>query len=910
MTLAKRTLAAGFWGGMLAGALDALATLLLSAGILSLPNRCHLFFIDAGVGALAGSALVVVFIGWSLGLEQLLGKSPWLSGTHAVAVLLASPLVIYDAFAAFGGVQASRIPGHRVWSVGLIVFGVLAVWLAVTLARWLLARAEPAPEQGGLGQGRKRLVLVTGLVLVVAAVGLSWANLRILPRLYHWFHISLSLVQLVLCLLAMRLLLGTARGVLGKRWSWAIGVLAPTLLLVVFLVERPILGQSQSLRFFIYEKTQLASIFARGLPVTKPGASRQTTAELARATPSANPALPPLPAGPRAVDSDVFLITIDALRADHLGAYGYRRPVTPNLDALAARGVRFEHAYTQAPHTSFSLASVMTGKYYPTLARLSASEGHETLPLILRRYGWKTAAFFPPSVFYIDAHKMKAFEASNFDFEYVKYEYLDAEARVGQIESFLESEKPKKLFLWLHLFEPHEPYDAHPGFDFGKTDVDRYDSEIAYADAVVGKVLALIAKKRPGAIVMVAADHGEEFGEHGGRYHGTTLFEEQVHVPFIVAGPGLIPHTVSGPSQLIDIPATILALLDIPIPARMRGTDLGPWLATPPAPSTRLPPVFAEVEDKRMAVLGSDKLICDVGKDYCSMFDLAADPREANDLADRRPERMLALQQRLDKWLAEQVRYEAKLVGAAGGSEPYARAIERGHLGDATVAGELAKLLVGDVPPAARREAATVLVDTLPPRPETKAALVEAAGKADDAEVRDWAAVAAVRVGASEWMPRLRAILAQPTEQARALLQVQAALALAAQGDGSGVELLAASLESCGTDVTLCKRILVALGKLKDRRSVKALLEHLDFVQTRRETVEALADIADPESVPALIGRLETDAYVPVRATAAQALGRLGGARALQALESAARREKEETVLAAVRASLSLHGRR
>jgi HEAT repeat protein len=894
----RRNLAAGFWGGMLAGVLDALATLLVSAGMLSPSNRAHLVLIDACVGALAGAALAIVFVGWSLGLERWLGKSPWLSGNHAVTVLLASPLFVYDAFALFQGVQASRIRSHGLLSGLLILLGLAAVWVSVTVLRWLLDRAEPPPGMAVTNPGRKGLVLVAGLLLLAAGVGTGWANLRVLPRLYRWFHVSLALLQLVLCVLAVRLLLATVRRLLGRSWTWCLRGMAAGLLLVAFFVERPIVARSQSLRFVIYEKTQLASMFARALP------SRRARPH-SPSVPQAGPAQPPLPPGPHSPNADVFLITIDAVRADHLGSYGYRRATTPSLDALAARGVRFEHAYTQAPHTSFSLASVMTGKYYATLARLAASDTQETLPRILRRYGWKTAAFFPPAVFYVDAHKMKAFESNNFDFEYVKYEYLDAEARVGQIEDFLATENPHKLFLWLHLFEPHEPYEKHPGFDFGSTDVDRYDSEIAYADRVVGKVVALVEKERPGAIVVVASDHGEEFGEHGGRYHGTTLFDEQVRVPLIVAAPGVTPHRVAGPCQLIDIPATILGLLDVPIPVRMLGTDLGPWLATPAAPDARLPPAFAEVEDKRMVVLGSEKLICNVSKDFCSMFDLASDPGESRDLADGRPDRVMALRQRLDVWLGEQVRYESRLLGAANGAGPYARIIERGRLADGGVTGELVAMLLGSAPVEARREAANILVSILPTRAGTRDGLLLAAKKADDVVVRDWAAVAALRAGAGEAEDRVRALAAQPETEAR--LALQAALALAATGDATGLDRLVASLDGCGGDVFVCRRVIAALGKLKSARATRALVEHLGFVLTRHETVGALAKIADPQSVPALIACLETDAYVPVRAAAAQALGRLGGVRARQALELASRREKDDMVLAAVREALAAH---
>jgi len=900
---ARRAIFAGFWGGLLAGVLDALFTLLTSSGMLGWVNRLHLVAIDSGLGALAGAALAVVFVGWTLAFQREPASSRWLSVAHAVALLLALPLVVYDAFALFHGTQASHVPAHRLWSVLLSAFGAAVIWTGVTLWGRLLARVEPVTGDRRPTGRTKVLILVVTMALVAAALSAEWANRNVLPRLYHWFHLSLTLFSLLACVLTVRLLLGLGRRILGKRWSWLLAVIAMAALVAGGLCERPALSRSQGLRYFIYEKTQLASLFVRLLPTPKLRAGQVSAT-------SAGEVLPPLAGGPHRPGTDVVLITVDAVRADHLGCYGYARPTSPNIDALAARGVRFEHAYTQAPHTSFSLASLMIGKYYPTLARLAPSDTHETLAWMFRRYGWKTAAFFPPAVFYIDAHKMKAFESNNFDFEYVKYEYLSAEGRLGQIQDFLRAEHPDKLFLWLHLFEPHEPYERHPGFDFGGADVDRYDSEIAYADSVVGKVVALIERLRPGAMVLVAADHGEEFGEHGGRYHGTTLFEEQVHVPLIVVMPGLTPHVVSGPTQVIDIPATIFGLLDFPLPARMRGTDLGPWLATPPAPESRLPPAFAEVEDKRMVVVGSEKLICDVSRDYCSYFDLRSDPHEQHDLADQRPDRLAFLRQQLDRWLGEQARFESKLLGAADGTGELARAIERGRLGDASAAVALAEMLTGGAPALARREAASLLVTALPPRQETLVALRSAANQADDEEVRHWAAVAAVRAGANEVQEHLHAILGKPVSETTLVLHLHAALALAEKSDTAGIPMLAAWLDSCGDDVLLCKRILGVLNERRDARAVPPLIAHLGFVQTRHETVEALGSIADPASAPALIGCLETDEYVPVRMAAATALGRLGGARALQALQSALGHEREPTVLSAVRSALAAHGRR
>ena len=127
---------------------------------------------------------------------------------------------------------------------------------------------------------------------------------------------------------------------------------------------------------------------------------------------------------------------------------------------------------------------MMTGKYFPTLARLAPGEDHDPIATVLRHAtaGGRRRSI-PPAVFFIDAQKLKAFADTYFDFEYVKFEYLDAERRVDQIEAYFDTVKPVKAFVWVHFFEPHEPYEAHAELPFGAADVDRYDSEIAYADA-------------------------------------------------------------------------------------------------------------------------------------------------------------------------------------------------------------------------------------------------------------------------------------------------------------------------------------------------------------------------------------------------------------------------------------------
>ena len=877
---------AGLVGGVLAGAGDALVTF---AAALTRPSALDAIVLGGAAGATLGLGLALAATLLHAVAVPLAARVRRISPAALVAMIMTAPLLVYDAFALFAGAKASRLAGHQVISVALVLLMLVLVALAGRLWERLLAYLESAPGRGGAA-------VAVGLGLLAVAAGGEQANRVVLPRLYPWFHLSLGLLSVVACVLATRAVL---RGRVWRRKGAL--ALAGSVLVLAGLAghELSVMGASQNLRFFAYERTQVTSLALRLSPsrhTRRPGTARPGTAPLAAAS--------PLPEGPHRPGADVVLITVDATRADHVGAYGYARPTTPNIDALARRGVRFERAYAQAPHTSFSIASLMTGKYYPTLARLAPHSQHETLPLTLRRYGWKTAAFFPPAVFFIDAQKMKTFEASNFDFEYVKYEYLDAEQRVEQIDDFFRKENPGKFFLWLHLFEPHEPYQAHKGHDFGSRDIDRYDSEIAYSDAVVGRVIAYLQKERPNAIIVVAADHGEEFDDHGGRYHGTTLYDEQVRVPLVIYVPGLAPRVVAGPVQLIDIAPTILGLLDLLAPARMRGTDLGPWLAVQPAPDDRLPPVFAEVEDKRMVVKGKEKLICDLARDYCALYDLGADPREQRDLADARPERVAAMRQLLDTWLDEQARFESKpLAGADTPAVP--KAIERGRMGDSDAASELAAMLQSRAPVELRREAARLLVEVLAARQDTRAMVVAAMDAAGDDEVRDWAAVAAVRLGETAGRVRLLAIVVRPDGEAGRKLRLHAALALAQTGDGTGVMVLGEALDACSANEALCKSIIAALGKLRDARAVPALIAHLPDVLTRVEVVQALGEIGDTAAEPSLVERLKSDEYVPVRVAAAHALVRMGGARALLALRWSASHDNEPRVAEAARAGLA-----
>ncbi len=859
------TLCGGLIGGALGGLFDGALTLVRD-GNASAMRAGWLVGLCAGLFALCG----LVLAGVAFMLERALRRRMATWAGAASAMLLAAPVVVFDSFALFAGRAASQVSGHLVISVVLAVVALCAVGLA-----W----------RTGARLGRPAVVAL----LFPLAVAAYAANAFVLPRLYPWFHASLTAVFLAA-------LVACGHVLLARRRPGRVGaVVCVGVAVALTLGAWPRVMASQRLRFVARDKTVVLAPLLRAIPQV--GVPRST------ATPAGTEAAagPPLPEGPHRPEADVILISIDALRVDHVGAYGYPRPTTPNIDALARKSVRFERAYAQAPHTSFSAASMLTGKHYPTISRVAPADARDLIAVVLRQYGWKTAAFYPPAVFYVDAGKLRAYEENNFGFEYVKVEFLDAHKRLRQIEEFFAAERPKKTFLWLHLFEPHEPYDARDGHDFGKGDVDRYDSEIAYADAAVGRVLDFVEQHRPGAIIILTADHGEEFDEHGGRYHGRTLYDEQIRVPLLVHVPGVPPHVVSGPVGVIDIAPTILGLLDVPIPARMRATNLGPWLAAPAAPADRLPPVFAEVDQKRMMVSATDKLICDIEGNYCAYFDLKTDPHEKNNLADDRPAAVAALRARLDRWLDDSLRFEP----AQGDAVP--TAIEQGRLGKAQAVPGLIELLRPGQTQSVRREAARLLV-ALPMRPDSGAALATAMADRDP-EVRDWATVAAARVGLRDGVEGAKALVARAGSQAGDEVRVAAALMLATIGDASGVTVLADALDRCqGT--AACREIVNHLGAMRDRRAVPALLNHLPDVQNRHEIVAALADIGDPSAGPALMDRLAHDEYVPVRAAAAAGLGRIGGAGAAAALAAALRSESEDVVLWRVRAAVIALARR
>jgi choline-sulfatase len=366
---------------------------------------------------------------------------------------------------------------------------------------------------------------------------------------------------------------------------------------------------------------------------------------------------------------NVLLITIDTLRADRLGGFGYPLETSPAIDALAERSVVFENAQVQSAWTLPSLASLMTSLHTSTHGAWSfdsrLDESFTTLAEQLRGAGYATFGV-ASHVFLDDRYGLQqGFEA--FDTELVtdfvaSHEAITSpqvsERGIRWLEERAQHESP--WLLWVHYFDPHATYREHPGVSerFGTlSDSQRYDGEIAFTDRSIGLLLDRLSELglAEDTIVVLVADHGEEFGEHGGDGHGRTLHREVVHVPLIIHAPGLTPKRISRRVSSVDVLPTLLELLGLPPPHPSAGRSL---LAAMRGEELADEPVLAELglnpgNPIDSLSLGGWKLMRQRKTGRTLLFDLVLDPGELEDLASQRPERVAELLARLDRAVAE-----------------------------------------------------------------------------------------------------------------------------------------------------------------------------------------------------------------------------------------------------------------
>lgn len=756
--------------------------------------------------------------------------------------------------AVFGGAVAWGVGGGRHLAT-LPTRGGFA--LAVALGAAALAGLA-APALARAVEHAPRRVACAGAALVV---GLELVNRFVLVRLYPVFHLGLALATLLSAAALVGALAASRPRPRGaRRWAPALGLVGAAVLAGAALLPAAVrLSRFDNFRLLLLEDAPIS------------GHAVRLAAELAPPPPLRQDAEPGLaePAPGRSLDlggRDVVLITIDALRADHVGAYGYGRPTTPNIDRLARESVLFTHAYCATPHTSYSITSLMTGKYMRPLLLQGAGRDSDTWATLLRTYGFRTAGFYPPAVFFIDPSLFESFSQSRLGFEYSKVEFMEGQGRLRQVADYLKAQaSDQRVFAWVHLFGPHEPYEAHPEHAFGSRDIDRYDSEVAAADATVGELVKLFRARQPDAVVIVAADHGEEFGDHGGRYHGTSVYEEQVRVPLIVSAPGAIAaRRIDEPVQTIDLLPTLLSALGVPRPPRVRGRDLGPLLTGKRAAGPGL--ALAETEEQAMLAEGRHRLVCERKVGACRLFDVIADPGQKNDVSGEAAARFRELRNRLRELGASHGRFEVRGLRAEGRGWP--AAILRGVTGDGDAAEEIAALL-DDADVAIRRKAAELLFKLR--RPESAPALRLALSRDEDGEVKRWAALALTRL--DEGAPLAYELVKSDDRDWRRL----AALALAESGDRRGEATLIEWWKDGGArDYERARELLDAFAKVRSKDAVWPLVQSLDDVRLRPHIARALAQIDEEAARVPLVKALARERYQSARVAIAEALVDLG----------------------------------
>ncbi len=415
---------------------------------------------------------------------------------------------------------------------------------------------------------------------------------------------------------------------------------------------------------------------------------------------------------------DVYLITIDTLRADHVGCYGDKQVETPALDALAADGVRFTQAFTHSPITNTSHTTILTG-LLPSVHGVTdfgvpLSPQHVTAAELLKKQGYQTAAFIGAVI--LDSNTLAPGLDRGFDFydNFPKTDSNDADSKnpasqntdanktdvnkkerwdrverrgmevVEHAEAWFDQHRTGAHFVWVHLFDPHDPYEPPPPFSEKYKD-HLYDGEIAYADSAVAHWIAFLKKADvyDNAIIVVTGDHGEGLGEHGEETHGLFLYDSTLHIPLILKTPASVKTKATGAAvhgavvdaqvRTTDILPTILSATGIAAPAELNGESLLPLVVLSPADGAEKEPakprssnrvLFGETDyPLRFGWAPLRAIRSDTTKWITAprpeLYDLQADPKELKNLYA--PSTANAREQGMQ---AEMAKWEAKLPPA------------------------------------------------------------------------------------------------------------------------------------------------------------------------------------------------------------------------------------------------------
>ncbi len=386
----------------------------------------------------------------------------------------------------------------------------------------------------------------------------------------------------------------------------------------------------------------------------------------------------------------VILISIDTLRADMLGAYGYARPTSPVLDALAQQGVLFEKALSTSPWTLPAHASMLTGLYPAHHGAIhehrGLAQGMPTLAEVFHDAGYRTGAVVNSLYLSERFGFRRGFE----DFEYIEETEGTREPAptFERALDWLEKGDERPFFLFIHDYHVHSHYRSLPEFEallvegssesvrgttqelvevrnhrrrYSKAELEHvmalYAAGIRQTDAQLGRLIEFLEAegRLEDTLLVVTSDHGEEVLDHGGVLHGVTQYEELIQIPLVLRGPGVARgKKIATPVSLVDLPATLAALRELDWPAGSDGIDLAGLWSTPPL-ETQQRVLYSQADHStgppdmiRSARIGRQKLIRNRNSKQVLLYDLLEDPNERRDISADRPEVVAILERALD----------------------------------------------------------------------------------------------------------------------------------------------------------------------------------------------------------------------------------------------------------------------
>jgi HEAT repeat protein len=762
-------------------------------------------------------AVVLAAADWVVGL------SAWASPFERI-MLMALSLNIVSSALLLVALMRRPLPRWALLAVTMLVAALVVMPLARTHtarawlggAAWIVLTCSVSITYLGIAHTCFSGGRVTRATFVCASV-LAIAAAALLPR-----HLAVTLRPLMIVGAAGVLGLMPARVEARRRPVAAVtlaGVLATVLLTF---------GLSHNARLVAHDQLPVTGLILRAAEALRGAEQPAAIASTRDLSTHQDPEAP-------LAGAHLLLITIDALRADAIGAYGAKR-VTPSMDRLAAGGWRYERAYAAEPRTAYSLAALLSAQ---PVSRVRQTPAPPTMADHLRAKGFHTEAWYPEGLFFDGRNELSGYEDSHFGFAHADVEGRDAhavtDAALRRIERLRLLGEPRSMF-WVHYFDPHEPYEDRDGRT-GRVPRLRYLSEVAAVDVEIGRLIAATERLSRPTLVVLTADHGEEFGEHGGFYHGSSLYEEQIRVPLIIAAPGLAAREIDTPIGLIDALPIASSLLGVGFSPRAEAAD-----------------VTAEVFTKRMLVRGRHKLIHDDRGHFDELYDLRSDPEELRNLADRHTETALELHVALER---------------AFGLAP----VER-----------LAETLADTSNPPEERAAAAQQLGR--DRVKSAAHSLHAALRDSDQRVRAEAAVALGELRDPRAIIPLTLLLDTPRWRHKA------AVVLGKLGEKRAVPALIEALTD--EDVALRRRATHVLGLVGDAMSASRLMAAVEDLRIRADAYVALGRIAERitsfDIVEFLIGRLDAETQDDARAHLVWALGLAGNPRAIAAIVREARR--------------------